>query len=127
MARRVFDSNSFGKLKLIGALLDAMELVDDGRLAVLSPGRRDAGGVRRHAQRHRRADQPAADGARDPGGGLLQAAADGDVRVSMRSKDDVDVRVVASEFGGGGHKNAAGFTVAGPLERRSGRASSSGS
>ena len=35
MARRVFDSNSFGKLKLIGALLDDMELVDDGRLAVL--------------------------------------------------------------------------------------------
>ncbi len=35
MARRVFDSNSFGKLKLIGALLDRMELADDGRLAVL--------------------------------------------------------------------------------------------
>src|SRR5678815_6192410 len=35
MARRVFDSNSFGKLKLIGALLDAMELVDEGRLAIL--------------------------------------------------------------------------------------------
>ena len=40
----------------------------------------------------------------------------GEVRVSMRSKYDVDVRRVASEFGGGGHKNAAGFTVAGPLE-----------
>ena len=39
----------------------------------------------------------------------------GDVRVSMRSKYDVDVRQVASEFGGGGHKNAAGFTVPGPL------------
>jgi tRNA pseudouridine55 synthase len=35
MARRVFDSNSFGKLKLIGALLDRMELLDEGRLAVL--------------------------------------------------------------------------------------------
>ena len=35
MARRVFDSNSFGKLKLIGALLDEMELIDEGRLAVL--------------------------------------------------------------------------------------------
>ena len=35
MARRVFDSNSFGKLKLIGALLAGMELIDDGRLAVL--------------------------------------------------------------------------------------------
>ena len=36
-------------------------------------------------------------------------------RVSMRSKYDVDVRRVASEFGGGGHKNASGFTVSGPL------------
>jgi len=44
-------------------------------------------------------------------------SADGTVRVSMRSKYDVDVRVVANEFGGGGHKNAAGFTVDGPLER----------
>src|ERR1700752_3838931 len=35
MARRVFDSNSFGKLKLIGALLDSMELADEGRLAIL--------------------------------------------------------------------------------------------
>jgi len=28
----------------------------------------------------------------------------------------VDVRRVANEFGGGGHKNAAGFTVSGPLQ-----------
>ena len=35
MARRVFDSNSLGKLKLIGALLDSMKLDDEGRLAVL--------------------------------------------------------------------------------------------
>jgi phosphoesterase RecJ-like protein len=35
----------------------------------------------------------------------------------MRSKYDVDVRLVANAFGGGGHKNAAGFTVDGPLEQ----------
>jgi len=35
----------------------------------------------------------------------------GDVRVSMRSKYDVDVRAVANQYGGGGHKNAAGFSV----------------
>nr|MBA3296493.1 hypothetical protein [Acidobacteriota bacterium] len=40
----------------------------------------------------------------------------GELRVSMRSKYDVDVRRVANEFGGGGHKNAAGFSVAGALE-----------
>jgi len=35
MARRVFDQNSFGKLKLIGALLAQMDLLDGGRLAVM--------------------------------------------------------------------------------------------
>jgi bifunctional oligoribonuclease and PAP phosphatase NrnA len=39
------------------------------------------------------------------------------VRVSMRSKYDVDVRMVANAYHGGGHKNASGFTVAGPLEQ----------
>jgi phosphoesterase RecJ-like protein len=46
---------------------------------------------------------------------FFKATGKGDVRVSMRSKYDVDVRQVASEFGGGGHKNAAGFTVTGEL------------
>jgi phosphoesterase RecJ-like protein len=47
---------------------------------------------------------------------FFRVASSGDVRVSMRSKYDVDVRVVANEFGGGGHRNAAGFTVTGRLE-----------
>jgi phosphoesterase RecJ-like protein len=34
----------------------------------------------------------------------------------MRSKYDVDVRLVANAFGGGGHKNAAGFTAPGPVD-----------
>jgi phosphoesterase RecJ-like protein len=46
---------------------------------------------------------------------FFKAGPDGTVRVSLRSKYDVDVRLVANQFGGGGHKNAAGFTVAGPL------------
>jgi phosphoesterase RecJ-like protein len=46
---------------------------------------------------------------------FFKLGADGDVRISMRSKYDVDVRSVASRHGGGGHKNAAGFTMPGPL------------
>jgi phosphoesterase RecJ-like protein len=115
MARRVFDSNSFGKLKLIGALLDDMELADEGRLAIL----------------HLDDEMLAATGSthNDTEGLInlpltareIQAVVffkvtnTGDVRVSMRSKYDVDVRKVANEFGGGGHKNAAGFTVSGGL------------
>jgi phosphoesterase RecJ-like protein len=116
MARRVYDSNSFGKLKLIGALLDEMELVDAGRLAVLRMDdavlaacgctQNDTEGL---------INLPLT--ARDIQAVVFfKISSTGDVRVSMRSKYDVDVRVVANEFGGGGHKNAAGFTVAGRLD-----------
>jgi phosphoesterase RecJ-like protein len=116
MARRVFDSNSFGKLKLIGALLDDMELVDEGRLAILHL---DDEMLARTGSTHNDTE------------GLInlpltareiqavvffKVGGTGDVRVSMRSKYDVDVRKVANEFGGGGHKNAAGFTVQGALK-----------
>jgi len=40
---------------------------------------------------------------------------DGQVKVSLRGKGDVDVSAIAAKFGGGGHRNAAGFTMAGPL------------
>ncbi|WP_353683673.1 bifunctional oligoribonuclease/PAP phosphatase NrnA [Thermodesulfovibrio sp. 3907-1M] len=33
------------------------------------------------------------------------------IKVSLRSKGDVDVSRIAIEFGGGGHKNAAGFRI----------------
>ena len=115
MARRVFDSNSFGKLKLIGALLDDMELADSGRLAVL---RMDdqmlAATGSTHNDTEGLINLPLT--AREIQAVVFFKVTDtGDVRVSMRSKYDVDVRRVASEFGGGGHKNAAGFTVSGPL------------
>ena len=40
----------------------------------------------------------------------------GNVRVSFRSKGNYDVAKVAAQFGGGGHKKAAGCTIAGTLE-----------
>lgn len=36
---------------------------------------------------------------------------DGEVRGSFRAKDDTDVAAIAGEFGGGGHRAAAGFTI----------------
>jgi phosphoesterase RecJ-like protein len=41
---------------------------------------------------------------------------EGQVKVSLRGKGDVDVNQIAARFGGGGHRNAAGCTVAGTLE-----------
>jgi nanoRNase/pAp phosphatase (c-di-AMP/oligoRNAs hydrolase) len=36
---------------------------------------------------------------------------DGNVRWSLRSIGDYDVSIIAKQFKGGGHKNAAGFTL----------------
>jgi len=40
----------------------------------------------------------------------------GQVKVSLRSKDTLDVHRLAGEFGGGGHRNASGIVTAGTLE-----------
>ncbi len=40
----------------------------------------------------------------------------GEWSVSMRAKADVDLASVASAFGGGGHRLAAGYSTAGPIE-----------
>ena len=46
---------------------------------------------------------------------FFKALKDGAVRVSLRSRGDVDVQGVAKAFGGGGHRNAAGCTIAGTV------------
>lgn len=49
---------------------------------------------------------------------LLLTEKDGKVKGSFRTmKEDVDVAEIASTFGGGGHKKAAGFTMSGRLEQ----------
>ncbi|MEW5806219.1 MAG: bifunctional oligoribonuclease/PAP phosphatase NrnA [Acidobacteriota bacterium] len=47
---------------------------------------------------------------------LFKELADGRSKVSLRSKGDVDVNLLASEFGGGGHKNASGIVMNEGLE-----------
>jgi len=42
---------------------------------------------------------------------VLKELPDGKTRVNLRSKNDYDVQKVAAEFGGGGHRNAAGCTI----------------
>jgi phosphoesterase RecJ-like protein len=115
MARRVFDQNSFGKLKLIGALLARMDLLDGGRLAVMylddeilnstSTTYNDTEGLINLPLTAREIQAVV----------FFKGGADGDIHISMRSKYDVDVRAVAARHGGGGHKNAAGFKLKGPL------------
>ncbi len=113
IARNVYDSNNMGRLKLFGSVLSAMEIDASGRIAIVY------------------VDQPMADaagGTYDDTEGIInlpltvkdiQAVVffkqidTATYRVSMRSKGEIDIGVVAKDFGGGGHKNAAGCTVDG--------------
>lgn len=47
---------------------------------------------------------------------LLKQLPEGNYRVSLRSRGNVDVGQVAKSFGGGGHQRAAGFSIEGSAE-----------
>jgi phosphoesterase RecJ-like protein len=47
---------------------------------------------------------------------LLRELPDKRVRVSLRSKGEINVAAVAEHFGGGGHECASGFSIDGPLQ-----------
>jgi phosphoesterase RecJ-like protein len=48
---------------------------------------------------------------------LFREFQDGRVKVSLRSKSDVNVAEIARRYGGGGHFNAAGFSIQGDLTK----------
>ena len=47
---------------------------------------------------------------------FLRELQEGRVRLSLRSKGRIDVAAIASGLGGGGHENAAGVTLDGPID-----------
>jgi phosphoesterase RecJ-like protein len=116
VARDVYDSNNMGRLKLFGSVLGGMQLDPAGRIAIVYLDHEMA---------------RAAGGTYEDTEGLInlpltvkeiQAVVffkqleDDRYRVSMRSKGEIDIGAIAKEFHGGGHKNAAGCTVPGPID-----------
>jgi bifunctional oligoribonuclease and PAP phosphatase NrnA len=48
---------------------------------------------------------------------FLRELPEGRIRLSLRGKGKVNVAGIAERMGGGGHENAAGCTLDGPMER----------
>jgi phosphoesterase RecJ-like protein len=46
----------------------------------------------------------------------LRETADGDTKISVRAVPGYDATIVTTQFGGGGHKGAAGASMKMPLE-----------
>jgi len=112
MARQVYDTGTIGRLKLIGALLDHMQLDAGGRLAVLTLSERMLQETRAaYSETDGLINLPLTSESVHAVVMFKEVDGEGELRVSLRSKGDVDVRRVAQRYGGGGHKNASGFTA----------------
>lgn len=105
---RLFQAESVARVRLFGAAIDAVELHDHDRIALI-PVTRDmfqkTGAIAADTEDlvneplRIRSVQAAV---------LLAEQDDGITKASFRSKGDIDVAAVAARFGGGGHTKAAG-------------------
>jgi phosphoesterase RecJ-like protein len=115
VAEQVYETQSALRLRLLGRVLDSLEVSADGRVACITTMRED---LREFAL-----GKDALEGFINYPRSIVGVEVafslreeEGDVfRVSFRSKGRVDVSAVAARFGGGGHRNASGCTVPGPL------------
>jgi phosphoesterase RecJ-like protein len=116
VARNVYDSNNMGRLKLFGSVLSAMQIDPSGRIAIVYLDHdmaRAAGGT--YEDTEGLINLPLT--VKEIQSVVFFKQTEGDeYRVSMRSKGDIDIGSVAKDFGGGGHKNAAGCTVRGAID-----------
>lgn len=113
LSREIFDSFGVGRVRLTGAMLNAMELHHGNRFAVLYFDEAllarcgatvdDSEGLVNLPLNAREVVAVA----------LFKRQSPDVYRLSLRSKGDVDVRTVALNWSGGGHRNAAGATLTG--------------
>lgn len=115
VARNIFQDRTLASVRLETYAIERIRFSGDGSLVLSWVGKDDfdrTGGSRADAE-------PIIDALRALRGVRVACMLrdQGDtVRGSLRAKDDTDVARIARMFGGGGHRAAAGFTVAGPIE-----------
>ena len=110
---RLYQQRASDSLAQLGAVLRRVEISDDGQVAWLCVPRglvsrefleaEDLVGYPRSVRGVKVAV-------------LLAEEAPGTIKASLRGKGDVPVNAIARRFGGGGHENAAGCTLAGTLD-----------
>lgn len=111
IADQLYNRCAFGAVKVIGLAVDSLELFGDDRIALmhLSNEQMQVGD----------AEEAVNYGLMVKGvevSVILKEERPGHYRLSLRSRDAVDVRAVAGSFGGGGHARAAGCRVDGDRE-----------
>ena len=111
VAGKLFDNYSANRLRLLEKVLGSLELCANGQIAIISVTSEmfEASGAKRedteefiNLPRALRSVKVAA---------FLRDTPEGFIKVSLRAKGECDVSQVALKYGGGGHRNAAGYSV----------------
>lgn len=111
ISEHLLESQPISAVKLLAAGLSRIHLELDGKLALLAlpfSAFAECGAKEEQSEglvNHCRGIAGVEVGA------FLRGSSDGSVKLSLRSKGRVDVQAVAAQFGGGGHKAAAGATL----------------
>lgn len=115
VAKGLEESHPFARMRLLSASLATLAVEEGGRYATMDVTR---GALLSSGAAMEMSDEFAVFPRSIEGvevAALFREADDGRIKVSMRSKDVVDVSAIARNFGGGGHARAAGFYVRGTL------------
>jgi phosphoesterase RecJ-like protein len=114
IAQDLYFSTAMSKLLLLGAALS--NLKREGRLAWLwvthndmvrtCAAEEDCEGIVNHAVYIAGVEAAV----------FLRELPEQQIRLSLRSKGHIDVAAIAARLGGGGHENASGVTLDGPLQ-----------
>ena len=113
IAKRMFHTNPIQKVRAMGMILNAMEFHASNRV-VSTILRRDDLGLADDDDIEGLVNYPLTIAGIEVAV-LLRELEDGSFRVSMRAKNEVDVSTVAEQFGGGGHRKAAGCQMVGSI------------
>ena len=109
--QNLFDNKDFSRIKIIGKALSDMELLLDGKVALIQMNKDfaedlgiddvgDTSDIISYGLQVKGVEVT-----------LLIKEVENDVKASLRSKSYVDVRKIAEIFGGGGHIRAAGIKI----------------
>ena len=116
MNRILFRVKPRAQIRLLGRALDSLQFRGNGKIAVMTLTQKDfeeCGALSEHA------DTIVNYGLDTIGTEmcmLAREAAEGTVKFSLRAKEPMCVNDIALLFGGGGHPQASGITMAGPLD-----------
>lgn len=111
VAQHVYGTYSLGRIRLLNRALDSIEISKDGKISLMTLTKdmleetgthpEDIDGFINYAKRIEDVKVAV----------LIQENGNGRQHVSLRSDGSVDVADIASSFGGGGHRSAAGFSI----------------